>query len=355
MAPLLARLTSVQLRPPSSLREEQKGPAQAQSSLIIPSPDAWTNVSGLTISINDSPSPPFLRPATSSFVYDPDQDPARLGHAASAFGSTAGTHLIGTGGGGSGASTASYVGADTASGSGDAGFIVLAASSSSASSSLSVPHTRQSLGRPTGDPALFIRAVNCCRYIVFRPLRRSNQEAAASKYSFSLGLQLGIQWRDKKKLTQKKVEREEIVSHGRNAIHIVVEEGFHGDAPHLGRFSSNGWAKYVNKNGPEDRDPNGDIPWQQCKDFMEDYYKSVGDLSRYYAFDGGIVHNDIKLPNIHVLPDYQYHPTMDYSMPQGIDYVDWGRWLDVEQGNGPEADRVVSTSTNTVCEARAAD
>jgi hypothetical protein len=89
-----------------------------------------------------------------------------------------------------------------------------------------------------GDPALFIRAVNCCRYIgssrktnglpepcrqrvkpdhscrlwsadfiVFRPLRRSNQESAASKYSFSLSLQLGIQWRDKKKLTKKRVER----------------------------------------------------------------------------------------------------------------------------------------------------
>ncbi|KAJ7321579.1 hypothetical protein DFH08DRAFT_1033489 [Mycena albidolilacea] len=43
----------------------------------------------LTISINDSPSP-HLHPATSSFVYDPDQDPARLG--ASAFGGTAGTH-----------------------------------------------------------------------------------------------------------------------------------------------------------------------------------------------------------------------------------------------------------------------
>jgi hypothetical protein len=87
---------------------------------------------------------------------------------------------------------------------------------------------------------------------------------------------------------------------------------------------------------------------------MENFYKSVEDLSRYYAFNFGIVHNDIKLPNIHVLPDYQYHgPTEDYSRPQGIDYVDWGRWLRVEQGNGPEADRVVSTPTDTMCELQA--
>ncbi|KAJ7908873.1 hypothetical protein B0H13DRAFT_651671 [Mycena leptocephala] len=113
--------------------------------------------------------------------------------------------------------------------------------------------------------------------------------------------------------------------------------------------ASNDWKKYVNKNGPENRDPNGDIPRQQCKDFMENFYKSVENLSRYYAFNFGIVHNDIKLPNIHVLPDYQYHgPTEDYSRPQGIDYVDWGRWLRVEQGNGPEADRVGREASATI-------